>query len=334
VIFATTEDSTAISLPSDLARHRVEHDAKLSTVDDTRLRAILAIAVAMTVVALGACGGDGGSSSTPGAPRAGEAAKTFHHIHGLGVDKSGTLYVATHAGLIRGVNDTNWVYIGTDRNDHMGFTLDPKRGTMFRSGHPFTGGSLGVQSSPDGNGWEKLSDVLEPPVDFHAMTVSQADGKTIYGFDSLSGKTLRSVDGGRTWKQLPMREIDSAVFSFAAPPTAGVVLAATSSGLFRSTDQGKLWLRISSIGDGYVVSVAADANDANHLLAYTERGMKITRDGGVTWTPSLGGIPPKVAATSLAISPVDGRVAYAADALTIFKTVDGAKTWTVIRSES
>lgn len=305
----------------------MRHHTKRFRID----RAALVFAVAMSAVVLAACGGGNGPAS--GTPRAGEAAKTFHHIHGLGVDKSGILYVATHAGLIRGVNDTNWVYIGTDRNDHMGFTLDPKRGTMFRSGHPFMGGSLGVQSSPDGNGWKKLSDVLEPPVDFHAMTVSQADGKTIYGFDSLSGKTLRSVDGGRTWKQLPMREIESSVYSFAAPPTAGVVLAATSSGLFRSTDQGTSWKRVSSIGDGYVVSIAADANDANHLLAYTERGMKITRDGGVTWTPSLGGIPPKVAATSLAISPVDGRVAYAADALTIYKTVDGAKTWTVVRSE-
>ena len=302
--------------------------------DSTRVGARVALAVAMTAILLAACGGDGGSGSTAGAPRAGEPAKTFHHIHGLGVNKSGTLYVATHAGLIRGVSDKTWVYVSADRNDHMGFTLDPQRGTMFRSGHPVTGGSLGVQSSPDGDRWQKLSNVLEPPVDFHAMTVSQADGKTIYGWDSQSAKTLRSVDGGLTWVQLPMSGVEGSAFSFAAPPAANVVLAATGSGLYRSTDQGMTWRRISAIGEGYVVSVAADPNDADHLLAYTERGMKITRDGGATWTPSLGGIPPRVAVTSLAISPVDGRLAYAADATTIFKTVDDGKTWTMVRSES
>ncbi|MGH2725965.1 MAG: WD40/YVTN/BNR-like repeat-containing protein, partial [Actinomycetota bacterium] len=213
-------------------------------------------------------------------------------------------------------------------------TLDPKSGKMFRSGHPVTGGSLGVESSPDGGAWQKVSNVLEPPVDFHAMTVSQADAATIYGWDSHSSKTLRSVDGGRSWQELSLKGIGSAVFSFAAPATEGVILAGTPSGLFRSTDQGTSWTRISSIGDGYAVSVAADPSDANHFLSFTERGMKVTRDGGATWTPSLGGIPPTVAVTSLAISPVDGQVAYAADALTIFKTIDGGKTWTVVRSES
>ncbi len=290
-------------------------------------------AVAILVVALTACGG-GDAGSSAGGPRAGETATTFHHIHGLGVDESGTLYVATHAGLIRGTDDKSWIYVSADRNDHMGFTLDPKSGTMLRSGHPVSGGSLGVESSPDGDAWQKLSNVLEPPVDFHAMTVSQADGKAVYGWDSRSRKTLRSLDGGRTWQELSMKGIDSSVFSFAAPPTVGVVLAGTPSGLFHSTDQGTSWKRISSIGDGYVASVAADPNDANHFLAFTERGMKITRDGGATWTPSLGGIPPRAAATSLAISPVDGEVAYAADALTIFKTVDGGKSWTVVRRES
>lgn len=306
---------------------------KRLTIRCTADRRSLVLAVALLAVGLTACGG-GDAGSSPGVPRAGAVATIFHHIHGLGVDTSGRLYVATHAGLIRGTADTSWNYVSADRNDHMGFTLDPKSGTMFRSGHPVTGGSLGVESSPDGDAWQKLSNVREPPVDFHAMTVSQADGKTVYGWDSHSRQTLRSLDGGRTWQELSMKGIDRSIFSFAAPPSAGVVLAGTPSGLFRSTDQGTTWKRISSIGDGYVVSVAADPNDANHFLASTERGMKITRDGGATWTPSLGGIPPTVAATSLALSPVDGEVAYAADALTIFKTVDGGKSWTVVRSEA
>jgi photosystem II stability/assembly factor-like uncharacterized protein len=291
----------------------------------------LVLAVALSTAALASCASND-AKTVPGAPARGEPASVFHHIHGLAVDKSGKLYVATHAGLISGTGDKGWIYISADRNDHMGFSLDPKSGTMFRSGHPVTGGSLGVESSPDGDTWRKLSNVLEKPVDFHAMTVSYAGGQTLYGWDSQSGATFRSKDEGKAWKRLSMTGADDFVYSFAA--TSGAVFAGTPSGLFRSTDDGETWKRIASLGNGYVISVAVDPNDPNHLLAFTERGMKITTDGGVTWIASLGGIPPSVAATSLAISPVDGKVAYASDAMTIYKTVDGGKSWTVIRRGS
>jgi hypothetical protein len=291
----------------------------------------LVLAVAISAVALASCANND-AGTAPGAPVRGKPASVFHHIHGLAVDKSGALYVATHAGLIRGTGDRDWVYVSADRNDHMGFSLDPKSGTMFRSGHPVTGGSLGVESSPDGDMWRKLSNVLEKAVDFHAMTVSYAGAETLYGWDSQTRAAFRSNDGGQTWKRLSMTGADGFVYSFAA--TTDAVFAGTPSGLFRSSDGTGIWKRITSLGDGYVVSIAADPSDPNHLLAFTERGMKFTTDGGVTWAPSLGGIPPKVAATSLAISPVDGKIAYASDAVTIFKTVDGGKSWTVIRRGS
>ncbi len=297
------------------------------------MRGRLSALIGVVAVLLASCGGDE-PSTVSGQPKAGDPATRFHHIHGLGVDNVGTLYVATHAGLIRGADDRNWSYVGADRNDHMGFTLHPSSGTMFRSGHPVTGGSLGVETSPDGLGWRKLSNVLDPPVDFHAMTVSYGDIKALYGWDSGSQGAFHSSDGGRTWQRLSMMGAAPVVFSFAAPAAVGVVFAGTPSGLFRSQDRGATWRVVSALGTGYVVSVAADPSDPSHVLAFTERGMKYSRDGGSTWSPSLGGIPPSIAATSLAISPVDGQIAYAADAATIFKTSDGGNTWTPIRQGS
>lgn len=286
----------------------------------------------MLLLVLSACGQGGGAAPGGGA---GASATTFQHVHGLGVDRSGTLYVATHGGLIRRTADGGWVYASEDRNDHMGFSLDPDTGTMFRSGHSPQRPTLGVETSTDGGAtWIRVSDVAEPPVDFHAMAVSFADGKTLWGWDSGGRGTFRSRDAGRTWKRLDPQGIAGQIFTFAGPPEPGVVFAGTESGLYRSTDGGSAWQPVPDQGGGWVIAAAADPDDATRLLAFTEGGMKATADGGATWTAAGRGLPPGAQITSIAISPADPMVAYAAAVTTVFETTDGAGTWTVLREGS
>lgn len=284
-----------------------------------------AAAGAVLAIALGACAG--GSA-------AGEEATEFVHIHGLAIDptQSNVLWVATHRGLIRGADDSSWTYASEDRNDHMGFTLDPTSGTLFRSGHPEAGGTLGVQSSSDGRAWQTLSDVLSPPADFHAMTLSFADPTVLYGWDSGGRGFFRSADGGRTWEKLQPSGLDPVVVSLAAPASPGVVFAATPSGLFRTGDAAGSWNLVAPLGTGPVTAVAADPGDPDHLLAFTGNGMNASRDGGATWLPSSGGIPPGEVIGSIAISPHDEDVAYAAGTTSIYKTTDGGDSWSVVRS--
>jgi photosystem II stability/assembly factor-like uncharacterized protein len=245
----------------------------------------------------------------------------------LGVASDGTLYVATHGGLIKR-SGTTWIYASNDRNDHMGFSMDPKSGVMWRSGHSPERPSLGVETSTDGGRtWKRLSDVLSPPVDFHAMAVSLADGKTLWGWDSGRRGLFRS-SGGRSWEKLPQNPF---AYVLSGPPTADVILAGVPDGMLRSTDGGTTWQPVAALAGGWVIAIAADPSDAAKLLAFTQRGMKRSVDGGRSWEPALGGIPPTAEITSLAISPAGSGTAYAADATTIYGTTDGGVTWSVIR---
>jgi hypothetical protein len=286
----------------------------------------LAASVALGLV-LTACSSNG--SGVGNQSQVGKSA-AISHIHGLGVDAAGAPHVATHYGLIKAGADGRWVYASADTNDHMGFSLHAGDGTMYRSGHSSTRPSLGVESSTDGAQWTHLSDVADSPVDFHAMAVSFADSKTLWGWDSGGRGTFRSTDGGKTWTRLAAHGIEKQIHVLAGPAEPNVVLAGTMSGLYRSTDGGAAWQAVPGMGGGWVIGIAADPKDAKHLLAFTQRGMKATTDGGTTWTDAGGGLPADAELASLAISPTDSNTAYAAASSKMYKTTDGGKTWTAI----
>lgn len=287
---------------------------------------------ALIAVLLPAC--SSGSGGQADSTRGDGTASQFVDIHGLGVDVTGILYVATHRGLVRRDSDGSWTYTGSDRSDHMGFTLDPMTRTMFRSGHPAGGGSLGVETSSDGGSWTHLSDVLNPPADFHAMTVSFADGITVYGRDSGDRGTFRSVDGGRTWVKIPSPAAGQPIYTLAGSPRRGEVLAGGARGLYRSVNRGATWAIVTGPSVGYVAAIGVDPKSAAHMLISTQHGVKGTIDGGKSWTDAGVGLPTDQPITSLTISPADAAVAYAAFGTTVFATKDSGKTWKSIRTES
>lgn len=98
------------------------------------------------------------------------------HVHGVGFDpsKPGSILLATHCGFYRANPDGNAETASTDANDYMGFSPDPgDAGRLLASGHPGQGGNMGVILSTDGCvTWQKITDGVDGPVDFHAMSVT------------------------------------------------------------------------------------------------------------------------------------------------------------------
>lgn len=275
-------------------------------------------------------GGDAVRTKPPPRPSAGASAEQWSHVHGLGVSADGVLYVATHHGLIRH-ESRKWVYASSDRNDHMGFSLHPGADVMYRSGHSRQRPSLGVERSTDGATWTHLSDVAQPPVDFHAMAVSYADARVLWGWDSAGRGTFTSADGGRTWRRCAAPGNTRGVLALAGPAAKGVVVAGTERGMWRSTDSCKTWSRVAGAGEGWVSALAAAPSDPKRMLAFTPRGMMSSVDGGIAWRPSGRGIPPAAQVVAVAIAPGDARTAFAADSSRVFATTDGGATWSVLR---
>lgn len=253
------------------------------------------------------------------------ALSEISHIHGISFDiaNPGNLLLATHYGIYRARPDGFADVVSEDANDYMGFSMDPSDGgRLLASGHPRQGGNLGLIASKDGGiTWTAISDGVGGPVDFHAMSISPANSDVIYG---LHKGIQVSIDGGTTWSIAgagPGQVIDLA----ASPIDARTVYAATVTGLMRSIDGAASWSLVSpagraatmveattdgsvyvffdgaglyrlsklgnwqelatTFGESHLLHIAADPEDAAHLVATTgESAVVESLDGGRTWT--------------------------------------------------
>jgi hypothetical protein len=252
------------------------------------------------------------------------------HVHGIGPGAGGvdSLTLATHNGLwaVDLASDTA-TRLGQSQDDFMGYSAVPvSPGTAFASGHPATGGNLGIIRTEDGGQtWAHVSDGLDGPVDFHNMEVSRADPAVIYGIGH-DRRVQRSVDAGQTWEasgQAPEKLIDIAT----SPVDVALLYAATETGLLLSPDQGATWtpviegvpvstvdagadgvVRAVDLGqglvtvgaggeitqisgdlpDGYLLFLTTTSGDPLRLAALSAKGrLAVSDDGGVTWTDVL-----------------------------------------------
>jgi hypothetical protein len=276
------------------------------------------VAMATLGLLLTSCGSGSGDTK----------AESISHVHGLGIDPGhpNVLFVATHFGLyVR--QGTSWSRRSEDKDDHMGFTLSAAG--MWRSGHPESGGSLGVQrSTDDGRTWKTTSSVSDPPVDFHAMTVTRDRTATLYGWDSGGRGIFRSADGGKQWDKLRATGLPNAIGALAAP-TGDVVYATTSAGLFRSSDGGQSWKQVTK----ELLFALAAGSDPDELFASQANGPGVMRsdDGGKTWSDVGSDLD---LGTVVALA-ADGREVVVADQQArLAMSYDGGKTWTRVQNRT
>lgn len=245
------------------------------------------------------------------------------HIHGLAVDaeEPSHLLIATHHGLFRARPDGNAQRVSPVQ-DFMGFNPHPTDpSTLYASGHPPSGGNLGFIASTDkGKTWRQISPGVNGPVDFHQMTVSPADPKTIYG--SYRGLQL-SRDAGETWTLVggtPDKLIDLAA-SARSPET---LYAATEADLLVSTDAGKTW---KSLLDGAPVTLV-EVTPAGLIYAFVVgRGLVSSAEGSAdfkTLSNDFGG----ESLIHLALDPNHPDRLFAATGRgRVLSSTDKGRTW-------
>ena len=181
--------------------------------------------------------------------------------------------------------------------------------------------------------------------------------------DSYYGAgVLKSTDGGASWKHLPGQFVGPFTATFAgggyrlgamavSPSNPNIVLAGGrreipgESGIFRSTDGGESWIAVltGSVGtdivfdpsstDTVYAAIGAGPGDLKY-------GVFKSVDSGATWTAANGtganGLPTNAGRIAMAISPSSPKTIYVSMATPagslrgVFKTVDGAQTWTSV----
>lgn len=252
------------------------------------------------------------------------------HGHGLAVDISnpGKLYIATHHGLLMLENEKDLYRIGESEDDFMGFTPHPTNSSIFfSSGHPATGGNIGFQKSEDGGiTWQKLSNGVNGPVDFHAMTISSVNPNLVFGW--YTGGLQRSIDGGKNWEVVQNTQFP--IVSLAADTKdENILYAASPQGLFVSKNKG---VSFEPVLEGFVSVVAVHPSDSQNLLSFSEKeGLAKSNDAGKTWeriSEDFGTETPLF----IAFNKQQPKIVYIlTEKNSIYKSTDSGANWNKVR---
>jgi photosystem II stability/assembly factor-like uncharacterized protein len=147
------------------------------------------------------------------------------------------------------------------------------------------------------------------------------------------GGVYRSENGGRSWALAGLQSEAVRALEF-APSQPQVLVAGTRSGVFRSSDSGKTWERISPSDDPElrnVDSVAIDPADAKTIYAGTYHLPWKTSDGGETWKPVTAGLIDDSDIMSLRVDATNPARLYLSACSGIYRSDNRGEQWTKLQ---
>lgn len=155
----------------------------------------------------------------------------------------------------------------------------------------------------------------------------------------------KSTDGAISWNiaNAGMKEHIAIVNNFAVDPrNPQTIYTATTVGVFKTTNGAMMWDDMSiGFESYYVVSVIIDPQNSNILYAGTSGGVYKSTDGAKNWhTVNRGMIEETQVASAmalgvnaLAINPKSINILYAGTTRGLYKSTDGAESWTFVKGE-
>lgn len=255
------------------------------------------------------------------------------HVHGLGyAGDDNDLYFASHHGL-KIYREGNWYETPDNLHDYMGFNATDEG--FITSGHPSEDSELpnplGIQRSVDGG--ETIKEIaFQGETDFHAMAVGY-NSHDIFLINPAKNSILeagvhKSSDQGVTWQSEKAVGLEGDVASLALHPTnSDFIAAATSQGIFLSSDAGATFKALSPEGErGTAVHFTEDHlfygsfGTAAVLMEYTMENKAMEK----LEIPEL----PDDAIAYIAQNPSDEQeLAFYTLRSNAYLSEDGAKSW-------
>ena len=206
---------------------------------------------------------------------------------------------------------------------------------------PTSGGTVvGSGTNIDINGLARMDRIA-----FHPTNGS------IFYVCSPSGGVYKTTNGGSTWtdigKGLPggaacievARSNGNVIYVFSGDGDShysgtlvfGYNVSPISGGVFKSTDAGATWTKVTDMytGPNDLVghNFAISENNSNYLFAATDQGLYRTIDGGTTWTQVSSGNHYDVE-----FRPNNDSVVYASTATNVYYSTGGGRTGTWVTS--
>jgi len=232
--------------------------------------------------------------------------------------------------------------------------------------HLFYMGSGGVWRTVNaGESWENISDGFFETGSIGSIDVADSDPNVIYvgtGQSTIRGNVstgkgiYKSVDAGKTWTHIGLRDAGQIAMIIVHPSNPDLVYAGVighafgpneDRGVFRTRDGGKTWEKILYISSKTgVADLAMDPTNPRILYASAwtverkpwtiisgseECGLYKTVDGGDTWKKLNKGLPTGVVGKiGVAVSPANPDRLWAlveAENGGLFRSDDGGESW-------
>jgi photosystem II stability/assembly factor-like uncharacterized protein len=196
-----------------------------------------------------------------------------------------------------------------------------------------------IYSSIDGGAhwthWSEITNRQDSRV--VRIIVHPSEPRTIFAgaFNSQDGGGVyRSSDGGRTWADLPGISKQSVRALVMSPKDPGTLFAGTATGVFRTTDSGASWQRISPEDHEdlvNVVSLALDPDSPQVVYAGTTHLPWKTTDGGASWFSVKEGLIDDSDIFSIAVDWSSHETAYLAACSGIYRSDNSGLQWRKIQ---
>jgi photosystem II stability/assembly factor-like uncharacterized protein len=226
-----------------------------------------------------------------------------------------------------------WKVLGPDGGDARSLAYDPRNldhvflgtgtGTMFES---LDGGHNWSRFAHLGNGDAYVLDhIVIDPQNPDLMFVSAWSVE-----DQKDGDLFRSRDAGKTWEALPAMRGKSIRALAIAASDPKVLTAGALDGVYRSTDSGEKWERISPANHAEIKdieSIAVDPKDPNVVYAGTWHLAWKTNDGGATWHHITKGMIEDSDVFSIIIDSTNPAVVYASACSGIYSSDNAGETF-------
>ncbi len=220
------------------------------------------------------------------------------------------------------------LHTGIGRVDRIAF--HPTDPNIIFAGTP-AGGVF--KSNNGGNSWFNLNSFM-PSLGVSGLVVSWADANDIYvltgdgdsnmgdngfvqGFDYIrpSIGILKSTDGGVTWQRTGDLGLTGFYVGYKlvqSPTNANVLIAATSQGLFRTTNGGTTWTLVSPNSNRYF-DIEWKPGSSSTVYACTADIFFISDDGGASFEDSNANFDFSIAAgdrTAIAVTPANANYVF------------------------
>lgn len=253
-----------------------------------------------------------------------------------------------------------WTYVGPDAigGRTRSIVINPQNTNVIYCGSV----SGGIFKTTDaGASWFPTTDHVANMV-IGAMVMDPVDTSIIYAgtgegyfnVDALrGGGVLKSTDAGASWTLLsnfinpPSTNYYYINKLIIRPDNRSVLYAGTLEGIWKTTDAGLHWNRLSVPASGSTgcTDLVADPTNPDIMHAsfglFRTNGIYKTTNGGSNWTKESTGLPPVSTSfhrISLAISQSNPSVLYAAFAdsnngtLGIWRTTDAGAGWSQVQT--